>query len=116
MYAINEAATYVEQSRSLHDSVKNAYAQLSEHLSQLDRTINEVMHEIEKREIHDVESGYAAAKMLRDLLRQRRVAKDQLLLMRPVFLMLERADITEMDKQFRRVLANSIRIRESLNY
>lgn len=105
--------SYLQQLHTLHAGVSETYNRLNRMQSEMDRQISGVYHEIEKMEIDEV-TGPAAVKLLQDVLRKRRVVKDELIRLQPIYCML--ADhVDETEKQYRKRVAKSDEIRRSLN-
>ncbi|WP_449601047.1 hypothetical protein [Paenibacillus sp. Marseille-Q9583] len=70
------ANDYARQFQTLCAEVDNAYALLNKEQSRLDKQVAALYHEIEKVEL-DVLGGYSAAVSLQEVLRKRRVVKDE---------------------------------------
>ncbi|GAA4845678.1 hypothetical protein GCM10023310_24470 [Paenibacillus vulneris] len=111
--SILSAAFYFEQVHSVYENVKIAYERLNKCMSQLDRQISDIYHDLERYDI-DEAAGYSVAVMLQEALRKRRAVKDELLKLRPIYDLLEH-NIGEMDKQYAKANKNSANVRRSLN-
>lgn len=104
---------YIGRLRALYTDVVTEKERLITALSKLDRQVSAIYHEIEKCDI-DSNNGYGAALLLQNTLRQRRVVKDALLHLKPVYDMLH-ANMGSVEKQHHKVVAKSEEVRRSLN-
>ena len=102
-----------EQLRGLYYEVTSFYDELNRHQSQYDKQISEIYHELEKVELNHV-NAYEYAIKLQDVLRKRRVVKDELARLQPIRNYVN-ATFNELQKQIDRVVSKSNEIRKSLN-
>ncbi|EES73310.1 hypothetical protein POTG_02062 [Paenibacillus sp. oral taxon 786 str. D14] len=110
---MSKSKTYFDALISLRDEVNSAFTLLNRKLSELDRQINAIYHELEKCEL-DADSGFAAAVLLQDVLRRRRVVKDEIARMDPLFKFLSDHTGGLIDNYQKRV-EKSEEIRRNLN-
>jgi hypothetical protein len=108
------SAPYYDQLRSLHADVSVTHERLNRSLSVLDRQLSAVYHEIEKHGDIDEAYGLGAALLLQSILRKRRVIKDELFRLYPVYNMLK-LNMADVETRYSKVAANSVKIRRSLN-
>lgn len=90
----------------LYGEVRAAYEKLNGLQSSLDRKVSAIYHDIEKSGEFSESEGNDFAKNLKVTLRQRRVVKDELIRLQPVYQML-RSEIGKMDDQYDRVVRKS---------
>lgn len=110
---MSNSQTYFDALLALREEVVAAFTTLNRKLSELDRQINAIYHEIEGREL-DADSGFAAAVLLQDTLRKRRVVKDEVASMAPLFKFL--SDHTgALVENYHKRTAKSEEIRRNLN-
>lgn len=107
------AQCYIEQLHKLNESITETFEGLSRMLSSLDKELSAVYHEIEG-ESFDVYRGYELAKRAQDVLKRRRVVKDELARMNSVGHTLDNA-VKDADKRYRKISKKSEEIRRSLN-
>ncbi|MBK5500925.1 hypothetical protein [Peribacillus sp. TH14] len=98
----------------LYGEVRAAYEKLNGLQSSLDRKVSAIYHDIEKSGEFSESEGNDFAKNLKVTLQQRRVVKDELIRLQPVYQML-RSEIGKMDDQYDRVVRKSSEITQSLN-
>ncbi|MED4687402.1 hypothetical protein [Peribacillus frigoritolerans] len=98
----------------LYSEVRAAYEKLNGLQSALDRAVSSIYHDIEKSGEFSEAEGNDFAKNLKVTLQQRRVVKDELVRLQPVYQML-RSEIGKMDDQYDRAVRKSSEITQSLN-
>ncbi|WP_169083250.1 hypothetical protein [Paenibacillus sp. PL91] len=76
-----------EQLRSLHASITDVQAELNRRMSELDREVNAIYHEMENDKF-GVLGGYRYAKRLQDTLQKRRVVKQEIKRISPIHYMI----------------------------
>lgn len=105
--------SYFDALLALRDEVNSAFTLLNRKQSELDRQVTAIYHELEKCEL-DADSGFAAAVLLQDVLRRRRVVKDEISRMAPLFKFL--SDHTGgLIQNYHKRAAKSEEIRRNLN-
>lgn len=110
---MSDSQTFFDAFSVLCEDVNTAYTLLSRKQSELDRQVTAIYHEIEAHDL-DSDSGYAAAMCLQDALRRRRVVKDEIARMSPLFQFLnEHADA--LLKSYHKRVEKSEEIRRTLN-
>jgi len=102
-----------EQLRNLYYDVTSFYDELNRYQSHYDKQISEIYHELERIELNHV-NAYDYALKLQDVLRKRRVVKDELARLHPVRNYIN-ATFSELQKQIDRAVSKSNEIRKSLN-
>ena len=110
---MNIPENYFEKLHGLYDEVKDAYENLNCMQSALDRKVSDIYHEIEKSEF-DIVQGNDFAKQLKQTLQYRRVIKDELARLMPVYNMMKN-EVGKVDEQYNRAIRKSYEIKESLN-
>lgn len=105
--------TYLAQLHTLHTGVVGTFDRLNRMQSEMDREVSAIYHEIEKMEL-DEASALGAARLLQGALRKRRVVKDEIVRLQPIYQMLT-TNVDETDKQYRKRVTKSDEIRRSLN-
>jgi uncharacterized coiled-coil DUF342 family protein len=104
---------FYEQLRGLYYEVTSFYNELNKRQSQYDKQISEIYHELERAELNHV-NAYEYAIKLQDVLRKRRVVKDELARLQPIRNYVN-STFNELQKQIDRVISKSNEIRKSLN-
>lgn len=110
---MNIPENYFEKLHGLYDEVKASYEQLNGLQSAFDRKVSDIYHDIEKSEF-DIVQGNDYAIKLKETLQHRRIIKDELARLMPVYKML-RAEFGKVDEQHTRAMWKSCEIRQSLN-
>ncbi|RVT62783.1 hypothetical protein [Niallia taxi] len=104
---------YYEKLVGLYEETKAAYDKLNGLQSALDRQVSRIYHDIEKSEF-DLEKGNEYALRLKETLQNRRVVKDELKKLAPVYRML-RDNVSWVEEQYTKVVAKSYELKASLN-
>ncbi|WP_110930581.1 hypothetical protein [Paenibacillus bouchesdurhonensis] len=99
--------------RELTREAKVTRDRLSRMLSDFDRAISNIYHELERVDLSP-DSGYYAALLLQDVLRKRRVVKDELAGINHLALVLESAQ-SDLDQHIKRNKKRSRRWHRELN-
>lgn len=110
---MSNSQSYFDALLALREEVVAAFKLLNRKQSELDRQVSAIYHEIEKCEL-DVDSGFAAAVLLQDVLRRRRVVKDEISHMAPLYKFLSDQTGALIDNYQKRV-EKSEEIRRNLN-
>lgn len=110
---MNIPENYFEKLHGLYDEVKASFERLNGLQSAWDRKVSEHYHMIEKSEF-DVAQGHKFACQLKETLQFRRVVKDEMARLMPVYNML-RSDIGKVEEQYDRAVRKGYEIKESLN-
>lgn len=74
---------YFGQLQQINDNVAGAFGDLSASLSEIDRNVSQIYHEIEN-DVFNVVEGYRHAKRLQDVLHRRRVIKNEMRKLYPI--------------------------------
>ncbi|MEK3868374.1 MULTISPECIES: hypothetical protein [unclassified Paenibacillus] len=110
---MSNSKTYFDALLTLQEEVNSAFSILSRKQSELDRQVTAIYHDIEAHDL-DSDSGYAAAVCLQEVLRQRRVVKDEVARMSPLHRFLN--DHTDaLREDYRKRVEKSEEIRRTLN-
>ncbi|WP_071460755.1 hypothetical protein [Bacillus massilinigeriensis] len=104
---------YFSQLVSLSEEVKAYYNRLNGLQSLLDRKVSAIYHDIEKNDI-DAISGHDYALKLKETLQSRRIVKDELARLSPVYHML-RQQMETVEDQHEKAMRKSAEIRGQLN-
>lgn len=104
---------YYAKLHALNSDVMATYEKLRGLQSALDRKVSAIYHEIEKSEF-DEAGGNSFAKQLKITLQHRRVVKDELIRLGPVYHMF-RSEIDKVDDLYKRNARKSTEITKSLN-
>ncbi|MFE4524011.1 hypothetical protein ACFRCQ_18195 [Cytobacillus firmus] len=107
------AECYFGKLQQLYTEVRASYNKLNKLQSALDRKVSDIYHDLERREF-SVEEGHEIARTLKETLQYRRVVKDELGLLVPVYNMLKE-QTGRVDEQYSRAVRRSYAIRENLN-
>lgn len=102
------------QIHGLYSEVRESFEKLNGLQSALDRKVSAIYHDIEKSGDFSESEGNYYARQLKITLQQRRVVKDELVRLSPVYQML-RSEIGKMDDQYGRAVRKSSEITQSLN-
>ena len=104
---------FYEQLERLYRDVTRFYNELNKHQSRYDKELSALYHELEKIELTPT-SGYEFALKLQDVLRKRRVVKDEMARLQPIYNYVAQTFYT-LQKQIERAISQSKRVRKSLN-
>lgn len=107
------AQCYVDQLNKLNRSVTATYEGLNRMQSTLDKELSAVYHEIEAATL-DFQRGYQLIHRLQDVLKRRRVIKDELARIQAVRLALD-SSVNTVNQRYQTIAKKSNRIRRSLN-
>lgn len=107
------AQCYFDQLNKLNRSVTATYEGLNRMQSTLDKELSAVYHEIEAITL-DTQRGYQLIHRLQDVLKRRRVVKDELARIRSVKLALD-SSVNTVNQRYQTIAKKSNRIRRSLN-
>lgn len=106
------SVNYFEKFQELFVEVKTSYEKLNKLQSALDRRVSDIYHDIERTEFNIVQ-GHEIARTLKETLQQRRVVKEELALLFPVYnLLMEHSG--RVDEQYNRAVRRSYSIKENL--
>lgn len=81
---MSNSKTYFDALLSLREEINVAHETLNRKQSELDRQVSAIYHDIETRDL-DTDSGYSAAVNLQEALRRRRVVKDEIACLSPLY-------------------------------
>lgn len=104
---------YLQKLLELNDEVNEAFKNLNCLQSALDRKISDIYHQIEANEF-DIAQGNEYAKKLKETLQYRRVIKDEMARLMPVYNMM-RAEVGKVNEQYDRAVRKGYELRQSLN-
>ena len=110
---MNIPENYFEKLLGLNEEVNEAFKGLNCLQSALDRKISDIYHDIEKSEF-DIAQGNEYARQLKETLQYRRVIKDELAKLMPVYNML-RTEVGKVSEQHDRAIRKGYELRQSLN-
>jgi hypothetical protein len=110
---MNIPENYFEKLLGLNDEVNETFKSLNCIQSALDRKISDIYHDIERSEF-DIAQGNEYAKRLKETLQYRRVIKDEMARLMPVYNML-RAEVGKVDEQYHRAVRKGYELKQSLN-
>ncbi|MEO2074847.1 MAG: hypothetical protein ABGX20_05570 [Bacillus sp. (in: firmicutes)] len=110
---MNIPQNYFEKLLGLNEEVNEAFKSLNCLQSALDRKIAEIYHQIEANEF-DIAQGNEYAKKLKETLQYRRVIKDEMARLIPVYNML-RAEVGKVNEQYDRAVRKGFELKQSLN-
>lgn len=110
---MNIPKNFHQELLGLYDEVKATFEQLNAIQSALDRKVSDHYHIIERSNF-DVEQGHHFACQLKETLQHRRVIKDEMARLMPVFNML-RSEVGKVDEQYNRAVRKGFELKESLN-
>lgn len=110
---MNIPESYFNRLVGLNEEVKEAFNRLNNLQSALDRKISDHYHTIEKNDF-DIEQGFEFARQLKQTLQFRRVVKDELARLLPIYNMLK-TETVRVEDQYARAIRRSYEIKESLN-
>ncbi|WP_028560910.1 hypothetical protein [Paenibacillus pinihumi] len=105
--------SYLARYRNLNSEVMSKYQKLTNALSEVDREVSAIYHEIEKLDLTET-CGHAAAVMLQQVLHRRRVIKGELAQLLPLFRALN-GQCSKVIQKHREQAAKNDEIRRSLN-
>lgn len=104
---------YFGKLQQLYTEVRAFHNKLNKLQSALDQKVSALYHELEKSEF-SVAEGHEFARKLKETLQMRRVVKQEIALIMPVYNMLK--DQTgRVDEQYSRAVRKTFAIQESLN-
>jgi hypothetical protein len=110
---MNIPENYFEKLLGLNDEVNETFKSLNCIQSALDRKISDIYHDIERSEF-DIAQGNEYAKRLKETLQFRRVVKDEMARLMPVYNML-RSEVGKVDEQYNRAVRKGYELKQSLN-
>ncbi|GCD81917.1 hypothetical protein PTHTG4_09790 [Parageobacillus thermoglucosidasius] len=105
--------SFYEQLQSLYYEITSFYDELNKYQSHYDKQVSAIYHELEKVELTHA-NAYEYALKLQDVLRKRRVVKDELARLQPVYNYINET-FNKLQKQIERAISSSNKIRKSLN-
>ncbi|MCA1319785.1 hypothetical protein LC085_07645 [Bacillus tianshenii] len=105
---------YYAELKKLQSEVSEAFTRLNTLQSALDKEVSRIYHDIEKLETMDAEQSYIIMRDLKETLLHRRVVKDEVKRLQPIYNML-RSQTGQVDEQFARAMKTSFEIRRQLN-
>jgi len=108
------ASIFYDKLSALNIEVKSTRDRLNSLQSALDRKVSEIYHEIEKTESLSMSESHTIIAELKKTLEHRRVVKDELKRLEPLFYFL-RNNISQVESQHEKAIRKSYEIRESLN-
>lgn len=106
------SVNYFDKFQELYVEVKASYEKLNKLQSALDRKVSDIYHDIERTEFNIVQ-GHEIARTLKETLKQRRVVKEELALLFPVYNLLTEHS-GRVDEQYNRAVRRSYSIKENL--
>jgi hypothetical protein len=110
---MNIPENHFEKLHGLYDEVKASFEHLNGLQSALDRKVSDIYHDIERFDF-DIEQGNQYAKKLKETLQYRRVIKDEMARLMPVYNML-RAEVGKVEIQYNRAVSKGYELKQSLN-
>lgn len=111
---VSIAEKYYDQIHGLYSEIRESFDKLNGLQSALDRKVSSIYHEIESSGNFSESEGNNYAQQLKLTLQQRRVVKDELKRLSPVYQML-RSEIGEMDDRYGKAVRKSAELSQSLN-
>jgi hypothetical protein len=110
---MNLSENHFNNMHVLYQDTKETFMKLNKLQSALDRKVSEIYHIVEKSDFNMAE-GNEFARQLKETLQYRRVVKDELARLAPVYNML-REQVAIVDEQYDRACRKSYEIRQRLN-
>lgn len=107
------AESHFDALLTLHEEVNRDYSLLNRKQSELDRQVTAIYHDLEAHDL-EVDSGYAAAVYLQEVLRRRRVVKDEIARLTPLRHFLN-DHVDALLKTYHKRIKKSEEIRRTLN-
>lgn len=108
------ASIFYDKLSTLNSEVKSTRDRLNSLQSALDRKVAEIYHDIERKEALSMAESHTIMAELKKTLEHRRVIKDELKRLEPLFYFL-RNNIPQVESQHEKAIRKSYEIRESLN-
>lgn len=108
------ANIHYDKLSALNSEVKAARDQLNALQSALDRKVADIYHDIERKDLLSMSESHSIMAELKKTLEHRRVIKDELKRLDPLFYFL-RDNIPNIESQYEKAKRKSFEIRESLN-
>jgi len=108
------ASIYYNKLSDFNAEVKSARDQLNALQSALDRKVADIYHDIERKENITMNESHTIMAELKKTLEHRRVIKDELKRLDPLFYFL-RDNMSQVESQYEKAKRKSYEIRESLN-
>jgi len=106
--------TYYDKLAELYAEMKGEFERLNMMQSAMDKTISNEYHQLEKSPELTVEQGYEFAKRLQDILKKRRVIKQELGLIIPVFFSLK-DEMGKIEDRYTKSVRKGYELKQSLN-
>ncbi|WP_427036623.1 hypothetical protein [Cytobacillus pseudoceanisediminis] len=100
--------------QELHAYVKDSHETLNRFQSVLDKQLAQAYHDIERSGEFDMAEGNKHAKKLKEILTNRRLVKDELARLQPVYNFL-RHEVEKTSEQYQRAVRRSYELRQELN-
>lgn len=100
--------------QELHAYVKDSHETLNRFQSVLDKQLAQAYHDIERSGEFDMAEGNKHAKKLKEILTNRRLVKDELARLQPVYNFL-RHEVDRTSEQYQRAVRRSYELRQELN-
>lgn len=104
---------YFGKLQQLYTEVRAFHNKLNKLQSALDQKVSALYHELEKSEF-SIAEGHEFSRKLKETLQMRRVVKQEIALIMPVYNML-REQTGRVDEQYSRAVRKTFAIQESLN-
>lgn len=111
---MNIAEECFNKLQELHAYVKESHETLNRLQSVLDRQLADAYHDIERSGDFDMVEGNKYARKLKEILTHRRLVKDELARLYPVYNFL-RDDVDRTSEQYQRAVTRSFDLRQELN-
>ncbi|OHX42350.1 hypothetical protein [Cytobacillus oceanisediminis] len=105
--------TYFDKLSALYADTKTQFERLNGLQSALDRKVSEIYHIVEKTDFNLTE-GHELARKLKETLQQRRVIKQEIALLMPVYQSLKE-QMAKIEEQHNRAVRKSCEIKDTLN-
>jgi hypothetical protein len=108
------AMTYYDKLAELYAEMKSEFERLNMMQSAMDKNLSNQYHLLEKAPELTVEQGYEFAKRLQDILKKRRVIKQELGLIIPVFFSLK-DEMGKIEDRYTKSVRKGYELKQSLN-
>ncbi|WP_394136896.1 hypothetical protein [Cytobacillus oceanisediminis] len=111
---MNIAENCFNKLQELSKEVKASHEKLNKLQSAIDKLISDQYHELERKEDFSISEGDAFARTLKETLHKRRLIKDELARLYPIY-NLFRDEIANVDDNYRKAVRKSFNKQQAIN-
>ncbi|MFC7063967.1 hypothetical protein [Halobacillus seohaensis] len=112
---MSDAQFYFEEFTKIHEKVVTRFEQLNAAQSELDKALAREYHELERRDDdYSTADGYEMSKRIKTILNRRRIVKDELVRLQPMYCLLQK-NYGQVVEDYRKRSEKGDQLKQSLN-